>query len=665
MYPPVTNDGQERPAAIDPTFLWSRNQRDAFLSHFGFRESPFGVTPDPEFLFFSTIHRGAFEAMIHSIESNLGFTVLLGEPGTGKTTLLFQLLKQYQYCARTAFVFQTQCRPHDLLRYVASELDLPWRRRDEVTLHQRLNELVVKEARAGRKVLIIIDEAQNLEHSSLEAVRLLSDFETPPAKLLHVVLAGSGRLGETLRAPELSQLAQRISTVCRLQPLGLEDVREYVLFRLSIAGRRLSGELFSPGAIAEAAERSGGVPRRLNSLCYRSLSLAYLRGEHSVSSEIVQQAACELDLAESGGMNFRMARPASESVPMAAAACDDGDLLSRFAASLAAKRETAPRSLELISDPPAETIDEEIRPEAATSRDLLQELLQPTVREQERKPGAIPAWKRWYFAKTNPPGHRLLRFGRLAGRLKAKSERVNLPRLQRKSLATVAAMLLVIFLGFWIGRYELRAKPRPSDHGSIVPQPDMISAAATPIVALPPPRQDSPQPETDSKKPLDARSRVDKAIVDTSAAAIPSRIKRPSAQQPDAAPANVTNVSGPDLARMSFADLPTSVPHLSQPAPPNDSSRMSLSSSLHPTKMVQPDYPALAKSRHIEGAVVLELVIGPKGNVQDVRTVSGNTMLRQAAIDAARQWQYSSYPEDQNPVVTQVQFNFRLGPQRR
>ncbi len=662
MYPPVANDGQERAAAIDPTFLWSRNQREAFLSHFGFRESPFGVTPDPEFLFFSTIHRGAFEAMIHSIESNLGFTVLLGEPGTGKTTLLFQLLKQYQYCARTAFVFQTQCRPHDLLRYVASELDLPWQRRDEVTLHQRLNELVLKEARAGRKVLIIIDEAQNLDHSSLEAVRLLSDFETPPAKLLHVVLAGSSRLGETLRAPELSQLAQRISTVCRLQPLGIDDVREYVLFRLSIAGRRVSGELFSPDALAEVAEKSGGVPRRLNSLCYRSLSLAYLRGEHTVSSEIVQQAARELDLAESGGMNFRMFRPASENVSGGAAACEHSDLLSRFAESLAAERQTVPRPLELIPDPPDEAAEEDIPPEQAPGRDLLQELLQPPVSERERKTVAVPAWKRWYFAKTAHSGHRSVRFGRLAGNLKAKSASVNLPR-----FATVAAMLLVVLLGFWIGRYELRAKPRPADQVSTVPQSDVMSFATKPLVSLPPVAQpgNSPQSEKDSKKPVDAKSRVDIAIVDTAATAIPSRIKRLAVQQPDAAPANVTNTSGPDLARMSFADLPTSVPHLSQPAPLNDSSRTLINPSVHPTRTVQPEYPALAKSRHIEGSVVLELVIGPKGNVQEVRTISGNTMLRQAAIDAARQWQYSGYPEDQNPVVTEVQFNFRLGPQRR
>src|SRR5215469_9485221 len=150
-------------------FVLAQAQREGFLRHFGFRESPFGVTPNPEFLFWSRMHGAALQALIASIESNLGFSVLVGRPGTGKTTLLFHLLAQYADSARTAFVFQTQCRAHDLIRHIASELELPVEGRNEVCLHQKLNEMLLNEARAGRKVVIVIDEAQNLHPSSLEA----------------------------------------------------------------------------------------------------------------------------------------------------------------------------------------------------------------------------------------------------------------------------------------------------------------------------------------------------------------------------------------------------------------------------------------------------------------------------------------------------------------
>src|SRR6185312_8705356 len=304
MYPTFKSDGQERGPAVDLAFLRARREIDEFLSYFGFRESPFGVTPDPGFLFMSRRHREALDAMIQAIESNLGFTVLLGEPGLGKTTLLFQLLAQYRDSARTAFIFLTRCKPNDLLRYLASELELPGLNRDEVAFHQRLNDLLVREAQAGRKVLIILDEAQNLNHASLESIRLLSGFESPSSKLLHVFLAGSGRLGETLQAAKQSPLAQRISTLCRLEPLNAEEVGEYVRFRLGITGANDIRGLYPADAVDELATQSGGVPRMVNSISYHALWLAFSRGEHHLSAELVREAARDLDLSTSNGMKF-------------------------------------------------------------------------------------------------------------------------------------------------------------------------------------------------------------------------------------------------------------------------------------------------------------------------------------------------------------------------
>src|SRR5215472_3544220 len=200
MYSTSMSNAVERSGMPAPSSLGAREQGEKLLRYFGLRESPFGVTPNPAFLFSSRMHRAALQSMIQSIESNLGFTVLLGGPGMGKTTLLLQLLTQYRDSARTAFIFQTQCKRYDLLRFLAWELELPEVKNDEVALHQSLKEMLVNEAHAGRKVLIFIDEAQNLRHASLEAIRLLSDFETARAKLLHIILAGSAQLGEMLLA---------------------------------------------------------------------------------------------------------------------------------------------------------------------------------------------------------------------------------------------------------------------------------------------------------------------------------------------------------------------------------------------------------------------------------------------------------------------------------
>src|SRR6185312_7470938 len=145
IYSAVTRRYLESGGTPDGAFQLEEAHQEGFLRHFGLNESPFGVTPDPEFLFSTPMHKAALQGLINSIESKLGFSVLLGDAGTGKTTLLFQLLTHYAECARTAFVFQTQCSPRDLLRYIASELELPGPIRDEVSLHQRLKAMLIKE----------------------------------------------------------------------------------------------------------------------------------------------------------------------------------------------------------------------------------------------------------------------------------------------------------------------------------------------------------------------------------------------------------------------------------------------------------------------------------------------------------------------------------------
>src|ERR1700683_956379 len=161
-----------------------------FLEYYGFREQPFGVTPDPRFLYLSPAHREALASLYYGIESGRGFLALIAKPGMGKTTLLFQLLEKFRDNARTALFCQTQCSSRQLMRFLLAELGSDRDEQDSVRMHDELNKILLQEARAGRRVIIVIDEAQNLHSSVLETIRLLSNFETPKAKLLQIILAG-------------------------------------------------------------------------------------------------------------------------------------------------------------------------------------------------------------------------------------------------------------------------------------------------------------------------------------------------------------------------------------------------------------------------------------------------------------------------------------------
>src|SRR6266550_1919826 len=180
-----------------------------FLDYYRLREQPFGVTPDPRFLYFSPAHREALASLFYGIDAGRGFLALIAEPGMGKTTLLFQLLKRLKGSVRSAFLFQTQCDSHELLRYLLDALGLDSRGQDLVQMHAQLNEFLYREAVAGRRVAIFIDEAQNLSDTVLETVRLLTDFEAADRKLLQIVLAGQPELGHRLMRPGLAQLLQR------------------------------------------------------------------------------------------------------------------------------------------------------------------------------------------------------------------------------------------------------------------------------------------------------------------------------------------------------------------------------------------------------------------------------------------------------------------------
>lgn len=629
----------------------AREECHELLRHFGFKEVPFGVTPNPAFLFLSKMHLAALNSMVQSIESNLGFTVLLGDPGVGKTTLVLRLLTQYHDSARTAFIFQTQCKRYELLRYLASELELPGDGRDEVSLHQRMKEMLVDEARARRKVLIFIDEAQNLHYSSLEALRLLSDFETAHAKLLHIILSGSSRLGERLLAPQLSQLAQRISTVSRLEPFGGEDVPGYIAFRLRIAGCKAAETLFSQEALAEVAGQSQGIPRLINSICYHALLLAHAIGERRVSAMLVRQAVKDLDLAPVGEANFNFVPPPLRREDRVDPYVATAQLHPPFIPEL---REQD--SVEEVQFRPAPIFAAGV--EQSPPQGPREKATTTTGPKPEHMLAPVSAATRHNHAGDAP----------YAGGVGIKLR-------MAKDVRSVFAILVLLLFGLavWATWILLRNAWRA---GLQAAEPTAISAQNQDLTSLPFGILYSPAEQVQRNMPRrlvrGARTRTEDTQT-VSQSIPPSKLRAEAATPTEADPTAVmSNIPG-DVNKLTrlFAGDPLPPPVLSQPdaiAEPKPAKETAREEQLHarqPIRIVHPTYPNLAQLRHVEGDVILELRIGSNGKVQTARTLSGDPLLREAAEQAALKWQYPPLKGDQLPTftVTRVRFNFTLHPE--
>lgn len=263
--------------------------------HFGLRENPFRGTPDPRFLFHSETHREALASLINGIGCEFGFQVLVAQPGMGKTTLLFNFLERFRDTAHTAFLFQPQLEPHELLQSLLLELGSVSEDKSVRKLSEQINQVLGRAAAEHKRVIVVVDEAQNLDFAVLEALRQLSNFETAQAKLMQIVLAGQPELVRKLAAPEQEQLRQRISTISRLSPLTFNETRAYINHRLRTAGYRGS-ELFTVGAARQIWENSKGVPRTINTLSFNAMLLGYAGDTKSIDETILEEAARDLDM---------------------------------------------------------------------------------------------------------------------------------------------------------------------------------------------------------------------------------------------------------------------------------------------------------------------------------------------------------------------------------
>jgi general secretion pathway protein A len=260
-----------------------------YLNFYGLREVPFGPTPDPRFLFQSTRHREALAQLVYGVTERKGFLVLTGEIGTGKTTLLRTLLGRLDGDTPVAYVHNSSLPIEGLLEYVLEDWGVKSTAANQAQRLVELNEFLIDQHRKGNSPVLVIDEAQNLSVETLEAVRLLSNFETTQQKLIQILLVGQPELRDTLSRPELRQLKQRIGLRCHIGPLSAGETRAYIRHRLRIAGSSDAG-LFTDAAVQRIAEYSRGVPRVINVVCDHCLLSGYADSTRRIEAGAVDAA---------------------------------------------------------------------------------------------------------------------------------------------------------------------------------------------------------------------------------------------------------------------------------------------------------------------------------------------------------------------------------------
>jgi general secretion pathway protein A len=281
-----------------------------YTEFFGLREKPFSITPDPRYLYMSARHADALAHLIYGISESGGFIQLTGEVGTGKTTLIRSLLEQLPDKAEIALILNPHLSAHEFIAVICEELRTPEPRDGTLKAQiDALNAHLLRVHAAGRRVVLIVDEAQTLSPELLEQVRLLTNLETAKQKLLQIILIGQPELRDLLDRPEMRQIAQRITGRYHLEPLRRDDTEAYLRHRMRIAGAQ--SDVFKPSAIRQLFRRSRGIPRLINVIADRALLAAYTTDRRLVDGRLVTRAAAEV---------FGNRRPLGRWWPWAAAA---------------------------------------------------------------------------------------------------------------------------------------------------------------------------------------------------------------------------------------------------------------------------------------------------------------------------------------------------------
>lgn len=286
----------------------SQQRKSMLESHFGFREMPFGVTPDPRFFYGHPLYLEGLAALVHGIESRKGFLLVTGEVGTGKTILLRKLMRELEESVQFVFVSNSHLTSFGLTELIVQSLRISAKERSRLEMLQDLNHYLIDQLKIGRAVALLVDEAQKLSDEALEGLCDLSNLETDEEKLLQIVLVGQPEIASKLNKPSLRRIRQRIALHHRLHSLQTPaEIDHYIRHRLQIVGYE-GAEIFNKEAIEALWQYSGGTPRLINVLCDNALAMACVAAKKKVSPYMVMKAAAGL-LLEQGTEQAKMPPP--------------------------------------------------------------------------------------------------------------------------------------------------------------------------------------------------------------------------------------------------------------------------------------------------------------------------------------------------------------------
>jgi type II secretory pathway predicted ATPase ExeA len=269
---------------MEPPALDVKKSEHMYEDFYGLKERPFSLLPDPDFLYLSPQHKLARAYLEYGINRRVGFVLLTGEVGTGKTTLIKSLLKSRERNQRLGVLYQTAVGAGDLLEVLLREFEVRGHYNSRTARLAAFNQFLLTAYGRGEHVVLLVDEAQNLGPEALEELRLLSNLQTEKEPLLQVILVGQPGLRERLRHPALRQLAQRVAVHYHLTPLSNQETKEYVNFRLARAG---GSGIFTESALDKLYEYTRGVPRRLNAWCDLALVAGFAEGRHEIDGEFI------------------------------------------------------------------------------------------------------------------------------------------------------------------------------------------------------------------------------------------------------------------------------------------------------------------------------------------------------------------------------------------